>query len=153
MKHRDWLRLSQEGERLCLVLRQHGYYCQKQSRRLAWKVSQGADFYVLTYLPAPVSGWAILPDQDTPIRKQLITLVRNALKRERLETLTHPNLQVEKPLDQTRPWVIIRLLNDARRYTVGRFYNRQDAEDHQRVLRRFMRGAEFEIIFDPYDEG
>jgi hypothetical protein len=59
---------------------------------------------------------------------------------------------MEKPIDLTRPWVIIRLLNDARRYTVARFYNRQDAEDHQRVLRRFMRGAEFEVIFDPGDE-
>ena len=151
MKHSDWLRLTTEGERLCSVLRQQGYHCQKQPRRLAWKVSKGDDSHTLTYLPAPVAGWTVLPNQETPAQKQLMLLVRNALKQERLETLmSKPD--VEQRLDLTRPWVIIRLLNDARRYTVARFYNRQDAEDHQRVLRRFMRGAEFEVIFDPYEE-
>lgn len=29
--------------------------------------------------------------------------------------------------DYSRPWAIIRLLPDARRYTVARFFNRQDA--------------------------
>ncbi|MEQ9371483.1 MAG: hypothetical protein RIG63_21015 [Coleofasciculus chthonoplastes F3-SA18-01] len=151
MKHSDWLRLTTEGERLCSVLRQQGYQCQKQPRRLAWNVTKAEESQTLTYLPAPVAGWTVLPNQETPARKQLMLLVRNALKQERLETLTHQS-DIQKPLDLTRPWVIIRLLNDARRYTVARFYNRQDAEDHQRLLRRFMRGAEFEVIFDPYED-
>jgi hypothetical protein len=151
MKHSDWLRLTKEGERLCSVLRQQGYHCRKQSRRLAWNVTKAEESHTLTYLPPPVAGWTVLPNQETPARKQLMLLVRNTLKQERLETLiSKPDM--EKPIDLTRPWVIIRLLNDARRYTVARFYNRQDAEDHQRVLRRFMRGAEFEVIFDPGDE-
>lgn len=51
-----------------------------------------------------------------------------------------------------RPWAIIRLLPDARRYTVARFFNRQDAEDHRRFLNRVMPAAEFEVVFDVPDE-
>ncbi|MFB2975330.1 hypothetical protein [Microseira sp. BLCC-F43] len=40
-------------------------------------------------------------------------------------------------------------LPDARQRTIGRFCNRQDAEDHIRVLRRFVPGAQFEIVFNP----
>jgi hypothetical protein len=54
--------------------------------------------------------------------------------------------------DYSRPWAIIRLLPDARRYTVARFFNRQDAEDHRRFLNRFMPAAEFEVLFDIPDE-
>lgn len=60
--------------------------------------------------------------------------------------------QIQQPLDSTRPWAIVRLLPDARRYTVARFFNRQDAEDRLRVLHRFMPAAEFEVIFDIPDE-
>ena len=48
--------------------------------------------------------------------------------------------------DYSRPWAIIRLLPDARRYTVARFFHRQDAEDHRRFLNRFMPAAEFEVL-------
>ncbi len=54
--------------------------------------------------------------------------------------------------DYSRPWAIIRLLPDARRYTVARFYNRQDAEDHRRFLKRFIPAAEFEVLFDVPNE-
>jgi len=54
--------------------------------------------------------------------------------------------------DYSRPWAIIRLLPEARRYTVARFYNRQDAEDHRRFLNRFMPAAEFEVLFDVPNE-
>jgi hypothetical protein len=54
--------------------------------------------------------------------------------------------------DYSRPWAIIRLLPDARRYTVGRFFHRQDAEDHRRFLHRFMPAAEFEVLFDVPNE-
>lgn len=47
-----------------------------------------------------------------------------------------------------RPWAIARLLPNARTIIVARFHNRQDADDHKRLLHRFISNAEFEIIFD-----
>ncbi|MGB7440190.1 MAG: methyltransferase domain-containing protein [Coleofasciculaceae cyanobacterium] len=49
-----------------------------------------------------------------------------------------------------RPWAIVRISNDTRPTTVARFVNRQDAEDHLRVLKRYLRTtpAQFTIIFD-----
>jgi hypothetical protein len=47
-----------------------------------------------------------------------------------------------------RPWAIVRLLPNAQRYTVAKFFNRQDASDHLRVLNRFIPVAEFEIVFE-----
>ena len=60
--------------------------------------------------------------------------------------------QASQAEDYSRPWAIIRLLPDARRYTVARFYNRQDAEDHRRLLNRFMPTAEFIVLFDIRNE-
>jgi putative acetyltransferase len=37
-------------------------------------------------------------------------------------------------------------------YIVARFRNRQDADDHLRVLYRFIPSATFEIVFDIPDE-
>lgn len=51
-----------------------------------------------------------------------------------------------------RPWAIVRILPKAQRYVVTRFRNRQDADDHLRVLHRFIPTATFEIVFDPSDE-
>ncbi len=66
-----------------------------------------------------------------------------------MKTLPKRTSQVE---DYSRPWAIVRLLPDARRYTIARFFNRQDAEDHQRFLKRFIPAAEFEILFDVPNE-
>ena len=66
-----------------------------------------------------------------------------------MKTLPKPSSQVE---DYSRPWAISRLLPDARQYTVARFFNRQDAEDHRRFLNRFMPAAEFVILFDVPNE-
>ena len=54
--------------------------------------------------------------------------------------------------DYSRPWAIVRLLPDARRYTVARFFNCQDAEDHRRFLNRFIPTAKFEVLFDVPNE-
>lgn len=51
-----------------------------------------------------------------------------------------------------RPWAIARILPNAKVYIVARFRNRQDADDHKRVLHRFIPAAKFEIIFDPPKE-
>ena len=47
-----------------------------------------------------------------------------------------------------RPWAIARILPSAQIYIVARFRNRQDADDHKRLLHRFIPAAKFEIIFD-----
>ncbi len=59
--------------------------------------------------------------------------------------------QVQHKENLTHPWAILRLLPDARRYTVARFVNRQDAQDHVRFLHRFMPAADFEVVFDMPD--
>jgi hypothetical protein len=51
-----------------------------------------------------------------------------------------------------RSWVIARLLPNAQAIIVARFRNRQDADDHKRLLHRFIPNAEFEIIFDAPNE-
>jgi hypothetical protein len=149
MKHSDWLRLQAEGESICATLRQQGYLCRKQTRRLSWKLGkEGQDDYVLTWLPAPISDWTLIPIDTSPQRQQLWQIIDRALTSIRgkdMKTLPKPTSQAQ---DYSRPWAIIRLLPDARRYTVARFFNRQDAEDHRRFLNRFMPAAEFEVVFD-----
>ncbi|MBN3879592.1 MULTISPECIES: hypothetical protein [unclassified Nostoc] len=48
-----------------------------------------------------------------------------------------------------RPWIIVRILPTTKTYTIARFFNRQDADDHLKLLRRFVPKAVFEIIFEP----
>jgi hypothetical protein len=147
MKHNEWLRLHSEGEKICAVLRQKGYDCQKQARRLSWWVSkEDSDSYVLTYLPSPVGEWSVIPQDAQPAREQLLSILQSALDSLRGKVTTEQRTQYDP-----RPWIIFRLLPDARRYPVARFFNRQDAQDHLRVLNRFMPAAEFEIVFDAVD--
>jgi hypothetical protein len=147
MKHSDWLRLCSEGEQICAVFRQLGYQCKKQSRRLSWQLSkEGQDDYTLTWLPAPVGDWSLIPNDSSPVREQMWAIVQNALAPKPGQALTAQRVQQSE--DHSRPWAIVRLLPDARRYTVARFHNRQDAEDHRRFLNRFMPASEFEVIFD-----
>jgi hypothetical protein len=56
--------------------------------------------------------------------------------------------RIEQPEDFSRPWAIVRLLPDLRRYPVARFHNRTEAQDHLRLLNPFIPVAEFEVIFD-----
>lgn len=51
-----------------------------------------------------------------------------------------------------RCWTIVRILPKAQHYTVARFRNRQDADDHLRLLQRFIPVADFEVIFVPPEE-
>ena len=147
MKHTDWLRLQTEGENICSALRQQDYQCLKQTRRLSWKVSKEDTSYLLTWLPAPISDWSLIPNDTTPAREKLIRIVQSTLNTIRGgEVQTYQ--RIEQPEDFSRPWAIVRLLPDLRRYTVARFYNRRDAQDHLRVLHRFIPAAEFEVIFD-----
>jgi hypothetical protein len=146
MKHRDWLRLKTEGEKVCAVLRQLGYQCNKQTRRLSWKVCKESDSYVLTWLPAPVGDWSVIPNDNSPAREQLWAIVQSALKTDDGKAIT--SRRIQQPEDFTRPWALVRLLPNAQRYTVARFFNRTDANDHLRFLNRFMPAASFEVVFD-----
>ena len=149
MKHSQWLRLQSEGESICATLRQDNYQCHKQTRRLSWKLTkEGQDDYVLAWLPAPVSDWTLIPNDTSPQREKLWQLIEGTLTSIREGVMkTQPKLTSQAE-DYSRPWAIIRLLPDARRYTVARFYNRQDAEDHRRFLNRFMPASEFAVLFD-----
>ncbi len=147
MKHTDWLHLKKEGENICSILRQQDYQCRKQTRCLTWKISKEGTSYVLTWLPAPVSDWNVIPKDPNPVREKLVRVVQSTLQTIRMgEVVTdQPFSQLE---DFSRPWAIVRLLPNAQRYIVSRFYNRADAQDHLRVLNHFMPAAEFEVIFD-----
>lgn len=79
--------------------------------------------------------------------------MQSLLVPEKGEVITPQRFQQPQPEDLTRPWAIVRLLPDLRRYTVARFVNRQDADDHMRFLHRFMPAADFEIAFDVPDTG
>lgn len=149
MKHSDWLRLQAEGDSICATLRQKGYQCHKQARRLSWKLSkEGQDDYALTWLPAPVSDWSLIPNNTSPARTQLWQLIERILNCIRSQIGTTSSERLSQAEDYSRPWAIVRLLPDTRRCTVSRFFNRQDAEDHKRFLKRFLPSAEFEVLFD-----
>ncbi len=149
MKHSEWLRLKAEGENICAILRHCGYRCTKQTRRLCWKITTEGVSYVLTWLPAPVGDWTLVPNHNTPTREQLMSLVQTALKKpEKAEHTTSHSLTG----NLNRPWAIARILPDARHYIVARFVHRQDANDHLRFLQRFIPAADFEIVFDVPDE-
>ncbi len=153
MKHSEWLRLQSEGESICATLRQHNYQCHKQTRRLSWKLTkEGQDDYILACLPTPISDWTLIPNDTSLQREKLWQLIERTLTRIREGVMkTQPKLTSQAE-DYSRPWAIMRLLPDARRYTVARFYNRQDAEDHRRFLNRFMPASEFAVLFDVPDE-
>jgi putative acetyltransferase len=44
-----------------------------------------------------------------------------------------------------RPWAIARILPNAKVYIVARFRNRQDADDHVRILHRFIPAASLRL--------
>jgi len=50
------------------------------------------------------------------------------------------------------PWVIVRLLPNMQRVTVGRFRNRSDADGHWQVLRRLLPDVQMIVMFDVEEE-
>ena len=107
---------------------------------------------MLTFAPPPVSDWSLIPNNTSPTRTQLWQLIKRIINQIRGEIETISAQHYSQAEDYSRPWAIIRLLLDARRYTVARFRNRQDAEDHLRFLNRYIPAAEFEVFFDVPNE-
>jgi hypothetical protein len=46
------------------------------------------------------------------------------------------------------PWIIVRLLPNMQRVTVGRFRTRSDADGHLQILQRLIPTAEMVVVFD-----
>lgn len=136
MKHSAWLRLQEQAERIVSLLRQKGYKCIKHHQKLSWTIrKEGRGEYTLAWIPAPAGEWVVLPNTDCDIRRDILKTIDIALA---------PKVGDS----QLSPWTIVRLLPNAQRYTVARFFNRQDAHDHVKMLHRFMPAAEFEIVFE-----
>jgi hypothetical protein len=161
MKHSEWLRLKIEGDKIVMALRAEGYQCRKQTRRLSWHLCKGTISYTLAWLPASVSEWSLLPNDATSEREQLLSHICSIADIYRGGgRFIPPGKKVESCVDSTPnssdrfwlqehyPWVIVRLLPNAQRYVVARFYLRSEAENHQRLLNRFIPTAEFEVVFD-----
>lgn len=47
------------------------------------------------------------------------------------------------------PWVLVRLLPNMQRITVGQFRNRSDADGHLAILSRLIPNAKFVVVFNP----
>jgi len=80
MKHSEWLRLKAEGDRVVASLKTDGFNCRKQPRRLSWYLCKGSLSYNLTWLPAPVHEWSLLPNDETPDRAQLLAQIHSILE-------------------------------------------------------------------------
>jgi hypothetical protein len=51
--------------------------------------------------------------------------------------------------ERLNPWVLIRLLPNMQRVTVGQYRNRSDADGHLAIIRRLMPNSEFVVMFNP----
>jgi hypothetical protein len=150
MKHSEWLRLQAEGDRVVASLRADGFNCRKQPRRLSWHLCKGSVSYTLTWLPAPVREWSLLPNDETQQRAQLLAQIHSILEQRGCGRIAEPSPPPTQSFwnQKNHPWTLVRLLPNAQHYTVGRFYSRTEAENHKRFLGKWMPAAEFEVIFD-----
>ena len=51
--------------------------------------------------------------------------------------------------ERLNPWVLVRLLPNMQRLTVGQFRTRSDADGHLQILRRLIPNAKFVVMFNP----
>ncbi len=160
MNHNEWIRLRNEGDRIVTALVTEGYQVLKVKGTLSWKIpnpkSKIPNGYTLTWLPAPVGEWTLLPKDFTAERDGLW----QCAERNRMIQIIESSLSSTPSLyrgtgrnkqEQPRPWVISQLLPNATNGTIARFFNRQDACDHLRFLTRTMPAAKFTMFFDPPD--
>ncbi len=50
--------------------------------------------------------------------------------------------------ERLNPWVLVRLLPNMQRLTVGQFCSRSDADSHLQILRRLIPNAKFVVMFN-----
>ncbi|NEQ22058.1 MAG: hypothetical protein F6K28_23240 [Microcoleus sp. SIO2G3] len=50
--------------------------------------------------------------------------------------------------ERLNPWVLVRLLPNMQRLTVGQFRTRSDADGHLHILRRLIPNAKFVVMFN-----
>ena len=50
--------------------------------------------------------------------------------------------------ERLHPWVLVRLLPNMQRLTVGQFRTRSDADGHLQILRRLIPTAKFVVMFN-----
>ena len=50
--------------------------------------------------------------------------------------------------ERLNAWVLVRLLPNLQRVTVGQFRNRSDADGHLEILRRLIPNATFVVMFN-----
>lgn len=167
MKHSQWLPLKAEADRIVAALRSDGFQCRKHTHRLSWHFRKDTVSYTLTWLPAPVGDWSLLPNDGTPQRDQLLLHIHSILEHRGCgrSVETHSGTFVQNVPAQSDPfgagvagdriwnqhhypWTLVRLLPNAQHYTVARFYSRAEAENHKRFLGKWMPAAEFEVVFD-----
>jgi hypothetical protein len=51
--------------------------------------------------------------------------------------------------ERLNPWLLVRLLPNMQRLTVGQFRTRSDADGHLQILRRLIPQAQFVVMFNP----
>ncbi len=51
--------------------------------------------------------------------------------------------------ERLNPWLLVRLLPNMQRLTVGQFRTRSDADGHLEILRRLIPQAQFVVMFNP----
>jgi hypothetical protein len=167
MKHSQWLRLKAEADKIVAALRADGFQCHKHTHRLSWHFCKDTVSYTLTWLPAPVGDWSLLPNDGAPQREQLLSQIHSIVEHRgcgrSVETNSGTSVQnvpaQRDPLGASvaddriwhqhhYPWTLVRILPNAQHYTIARCYNRTEAENHKRFLAKWMPAAEFEIVFD-----
>ncbi|MEQ8974776.1 MAG: hypothetical protein RIE73_30870, partial [Coleofasciculus sp. C1-SOL-03] len=106
--------------------------------------------YKLTWLPAPINEWSLLPNDGTPQRDRLLGTIHSILEHRGCGRTAEPSSKFNHSFwnQQHYPWTLVRLLPNAQHYTVARFYSRTEAQNHQRFLAKWMPDAQFEVVFD-----
>jgi len=106
--------------------------------------------YRLTWLPAPISEWSLLPNDGTPQRERLLAMIHSILEHRGCGRTAESSPKSNPSFwnQQHYPWTLVRLLPNAQHYTVAHFYSRTEAQNHQHFLARWMPDAQFEVVFD-----
>jgi hypothetical protein len=144
-------RVTAEIHRIQSALHLVGFRTRKHPKQPIWSITAPeAQSYRLSFQPAPIRGWVLHPIDESPVRQQIVEIVQSVLAPERVSWRQVLTLETELHPD-CRPWAIVMIRDAVRRSVITRFRNRQDADDHLRVIRRHMPQGVFEVVFDPLE--